>query len=55
MIRHLVGLHPGAAAKQLIISLYYRLLRGAALHHATVNISYAIPSLYNIQVTKLLS
>ena len=34
MTRHVVGLHPGAAAKQMI----YRLLRGAALHHATVNL-----------------
>ncbi len=44
MIRHLVGLHPGAAAWQLIINFRYRLLRGAALHHAAVNISFATPS-----------
>ena len=43
IIRHDVGLHPGAAAKYLIISLRYRLLRGAALHHAAVNISFATP------------
>ena len=41
MTRHLVGLHPGAAARQPIINLRYRLLRGAALHHAAVNISSA--------------
>ena len=43
MTRHLVGLHPGAAAKQLVIKLRHRLLRGAALHHATVNINFATP------------
>ena len=46
MTRHLAGLHPGAAVKQMIITLRHRLLRGAALHHAIVNISYATRSCY---------
>ena len=49
MIRHLVGLHPGAAVKQLIINFGYRLLLGAALHHAVINIGFATPSvIFNI-------
>ena len=41
MIRHLVGLHPGAAAGWLITNFRHRLLRGAALHHVADSISFA--------------